>query len=319
MQKSLIVNSRLKPNENALWTKTKNELYKNKHIYIMALPVIIYYLIFHYLPMFGVVIAFKKYDIAKGVFGSEWVGFKHFADFFSSMYFPRLMKNTLLISLYDLFWNFPAPIVFALLLNEIKKQRFKRVVQTISYLPHFISLVVICGMITDFFSVNGIMTRLLQLLGGENINYLSHSRYFRTIYVGTNVWQSIGWSSIIYLAALSGIDQQLYEAAVIDGAGRFKQMLHVTLPGIMPTITILLIMRIGQVMSVGYEKIILLYNSGTLETADVISSFVYRRGLGESFQYSYTTAVGLFQSIINLILLFAANGFSNKFNGSGLF
>lgn len=299
--------------------RIRKELVLNKNLYVMSIPVILYYAVFFYLPMIGIVIAFKRFDIGKGIIASDWVGLKHFQEFFASMYFPRLMRNTLIISLYDLIWGFPAPIIFALMLNEIKKDRFKKMVQTITYLPHFISLVVICGMINDFFSANGILTELLSFFGGEKIHYLGEARYFRTIYVGTNVWQGIGWGSIIYLAALSGIDQELYEAAVIDGAGRFRQLIHITLPGLMSTIIILLILRMGQIMSVGFEKIILLYNSGTYETADVISSFVYRRGLGESFQYSYTTAVGLFQSVVNIILLFTANTLSRKFSETSLF
>jgi len=295
------------------------ELTRNACIYLMALPVILYYLIFCYGPMFGVLMAFKKFEVAKGIWGSDWVGFKYFIDFFNGEYFIRTLKNTFLISLYSILLNFPAPIIFALLLNEISSKSYKKAVQMITYLPHFISMVVICGIIADFFATNGVMTRFLSLFGGGNINYLGVAKFFKPIYIGTDIWQSIGWESIIYIAALVGIDQELYEAAVIDGAGRFRQFLHITLPGISATIVIMLILRVGQLLNVGYEKIILLYNPSTYETADVISSYVYRRGLGETMQYSYSTAIGLFQSVVNLIMIFAANTFSKKISDTSLF
>lgn len=295
------------------------EVTKNKSLYLMALPVIIWYLLFCYGPMFGALIAFKKYEPVKGILGSEWVGFKYFIDFFQGQYFVRTLRNTLLISLYSLIINFPAPIIFALLLNEIGNKHYKKAVQTITYLPHFISAVVFCGIIVDFFAANGIMTNFLTLFGGEKINYLGKAEYFRSIYVGTDVWKGIGWGSIIYIAALTGIDEQLYEAAALDGAGRFRRMWHVTLPGIASTIIIMLILRIGQMLNVGYEKIILLYNPRTYETADVISSYVYRRGIGESLQYSYSSAVGLMQSVVNIILVLTANSLSRKFSETSLF
>lgn len=302
-----------------LGARIKRELTKNKYIYLLALPVIAYYIIFCYWPMFGLVIAFKQYELGKGIFDSKWVGLKYFMEFFKSRNCLRLIGNTLGISLYDLIAGFPAPIIFALLLNEIRSSKFKRTVQTITYLPHFISLVVLCGMITDFFAAEGIITKILMKFGGSQINYLGAPKYFKTIYVTTNIWQGIGWGSIIYLAALSGISPELYEAATVDGAGRFRQLLAVTLPGIAPTIVIMLILRMGQLMSVGFEKIILLYNPGTYETADVISSFVYRRGIGESAQYSFSSAVGMFQSVINLVLLLGANFLSKRFSGNSLF
>lgn len=298
--------------------RIKRELAENSQLYLLAIPVIAYFLIFCYLPMFGIVIAFKNYSIAKGVFASEWIGFKNFTDFFHNIYFSRLLRNTLSISIKSIVFGFPAPIILALLLNELRCRRFKSAVQTITYLPHFISMVVICSMIINFFGSSGIMTKLLSLFGGEMKNYMADARYFQSIYVGTDIWQGIGWNSIIYLAALAGIDQQLYEAAAIDGAGRFKQMLHVTLPGITETVIVMLILRLGQLMSLGYEKVILLYNSSTYETADIISSFVYRMGLGES-RYGFSAAVGLFQSVINIVLLLSANAVSKKINHIGLF
>ena len=296
----------------------KKELLKNKYLYIMAIPVILYYLIFCYLPMGGLVIAFKQYEISKGILASRWVGLKYFKEFFSGIYFRRIFGNTLLISFYDILFGFPAPVIFALLLNEVRGQKFKKTVQTITYLPHFISLVVICGMIVDFFGRTGIISVMLSAFTGEPKNYMSDPKYFRRIYVITNIWQNIGWDSIIYIAAIAGIDQEMYEAAVIDGAGRFRQIVSITIPGMASTIIIMLIMRIGQMVNVGYEKIILLYNSGTYETADVISSYVYRMGLANS-RYSYSTAVSMFQSVINFILLLGANTLSRKFSETSLF
>jgi putative aldouronate transport system permease protein len=295
----------------------KTDIIRNKYIYIMALPVIAYYIIFHYMPMYGAIIAFKEFNPALGIIRSPWVGFKHFKSFFEGVYFWRLIRNTLLISIYSLVWGFPAPIILALLLNEVKNNYFKRTVQTISYLPHFISLVVVCGIIKDFTSTDGVINDIIELLGGERTNFLMKPEWFRPIYVGSGIWQEVGWGSIIYLAAITNIDPELYEAATIDGASRWKQTWHITLPGIVPTIVILLILRLGGLMSVGFEKIILLYNSATMETADVISSYVYRRGLLD-FDYSFSAAVGLFNSVINLILITSANKFSRKISETSL-
>ena len=302
-------------NKKRTWAQ---ELMKNKYLYLLAIPVVAYYIIFCYFPMFGIVIAFKNYEIGKGILASDWVGLAHFKAFFSGVYFKRTLVNTLKISFYEVLFGFPAPIIFAFLMNELRNKYFKKTVQTITYLPHFISMVVVCGMIVDFFSTEGIVTKIITFFGGEKINYVGDPRYFRAVYVATGIWQGIGWNSIIYLAAFTGIDQELYEAAAIDGAGRFRRMLHISLPGIAPTITIMLIMRIGTVMSVGYEKIILLYGPTTYETADVISSYAYRMGIG-SARYSFSTAVGLFQSVVNFILLLFANWFSNRLTDSGLF
>jgi len=289
----------------------------NKYIYIMLIPVILYYVVFHYAPMYGAIIAFKNFSPSKGILRSEWVGLANFIDFFGSFYFIRILKNTLLISFYQLLFGFPAPIIMALLLNEIKNRRFKSLIQTATYLPHFISIVVICGIIIDFTSSRGVITNIAAFFGGESTNLLMRPELFRTIYVSSDIWQSVGWGSIIYLAALSGIDEQMYEAAKIDGANRWRQVISITIPGIMPTIIILLILRMGQIMNVGFEKIILLYNSVTYETSDVISSFVYRKGLLE-FNYSYSAAVGLFNSVINFILLLTANWLSRKVNETSL-
>lgn len=283
----------------------------------MMIPVLAYYFIFHYTPMYGAVIAFKDYSPMKGILGSDWVGMKHFVDFFDSYYFWRILKNTLLISLYSLVFEFPMPILLALLINEVRHRRFKRVVQTITYMPYFISLVVICGIITDFTNADGLINRMFMWLGYDGQAMLQRPDLFRPIYILSEIWQRIGWESIIYIAALSSIDQEQYEAARMDGANRLKQMFYITLPGILPTITIMLILRMGNLLNVGFEKIILLYNPVTYETADVISSFVYRKGLLE-FGWSYSSAVGLFNSVINLILLITANYISRRVSNNSL-
>lgn len=285
----------------------------NPSAYILVGIVMAYYIVFHYLPMYGVIIAFKDFSPGLGIMGSDWVGLQHFKQFFSSDYAWRVIRNTLQISFYTLIWGFPAPIILALLINEVKHVGFKKLVQTFSYLPHFISTVVICGMLVDFCSRDG----LFSIVFGIHDNLLALPQYFKTIFVASGVWQTMGWNTIIYLAALTGIDMSLYEAAKIDGAGRLRQTLSVTIPGIMPTIVTLFILQIGQAMNVGFEKVILLYNPLTYETADVISSFVYRKGLIE-FNYGYSTAVGLFNSVINFSLVVIANKISRKLNETSL-
>lgn len=289
----------------------------NKYLYIMMIPVLAYYIIFHYAPMYGALIAFKEYSPMKGILGSPWIGFKHFQDFFGSYYFWRILKNTVVISLYSLLFEFPAPIILALLINEVRSKMFKRVAQTITYMPYFISMIVICGIITDFTNADGVINKIVMLFGYDGQAMLQKPELFRPIYILSEIWQRIGWESIIYIAALMGIDQEQYEAARMDGASRWKQIVHITLPGIMPTIAIMFILRMGNLLNVGFEKIILLYNPVTYETADVISSFVYRKGLLE-FGWSYSSAVGLFNSVINLILLVSANYISRKVNESSL-
>lgn len=296
---------------------TVKDFKQNKYIYMMALPVLVYYAVFHYAPMYGVIIAFKKFSPAAGIMGSPWVGLQYFREFIESIYFWRLLNNTLMINVYELIFGFPAPIIFALLINEVKNRLFKKTVQTITYLPHFISVVVICGIIVDFVSSNGIINDLIVFFGGERSNLLSRPELFKTIFVSSGIWAGVGWGTIIYLAAMSGINPEIYEAAKIDGAGRFKQVWHVTLPGIAPTIVILLILRIGHMMDVGWQKVILLYNPLIYETADVISSYVYRRGI-EQASYSFSSAVGLFNSIINFILLIMANKISRQLKSTSL-
>lgn len=295
----------------------KKDLSKHRYIYIMLVPVLVWYFIFCYMPMYGAQIAFKDFNPGLGIPGSPWAGFRHFKLFFGGVYFWRTLRNTMLISLYSLAFGFPAPIILALLLNELRGRYFKRIVQTVSYLPHFISLVVVCSIIREFTASEGVINTIIELFGGPRRSLLLDAGLFRTIYVSSGIWQSIGWDSIIYLAALTSIDPSYYDAAVVDGAGRFKRMLHVTLPGIAPTIIILLILRVGQIMNVGFEKIILLYNENIYETADVISSYVYRKGLLEQ-SYSYSSAVGLFNSVINFSLVIAANKISRKINETSL-
>ena len=287
-------------------------------LYLMILPVIAYYIIFHYLPMGGLIIAFKDYRVARGIFGSKWVGLKHFIGFFESEYAWRTIRNTLSISCLGIVFSFPAPIILAILLNEVKHEHFKKAVQTITYMPHFISLVIICAMVHDFCATRGLFNTILNALGFDSIDFLIQPGWFYPIYISSGIWQNIGWDSIIYLSALSAIDQELYEAAAVDGAGRLRRIWSITLPGIMPTITILLILRVGSIMSVGFEKIILLYNPSVYETADVISTYVYRRGLVDG-KYSFASAVGMMNSIINFILLLSADRLSKHFGQSGLF
>lgn len=295
----------------------RKDFAKFKYVYLMAIPVLAYYIIFEYVPMYGVIIAFKSFSIKLGILQSPWVGFKYFIEFFDSYYFGRLIKNTLLINIYDVIFSFPAPIILALMLNEVKGKLFKKTVQTITYMPHFISMVVICGMIIDFTATDGIINTIMSYFGAEPSNLLANKDMFRTIYVGSGIWQGVGWGSIIYLASLANIDPSLYEASTIDGAGRWRQIWHITLPGIAPTIITLFILRLGRMMNVGFEKVMLLYNPMTYETADVISTFVYRKGL-LSFDYSYSTAVGLFNSIINFTLLIVANKISRKLSETSL-
>lgn len=293
------------------------DLKRHWTVYLMALPVVAYYVIFHYGPMYGLQIAFKDFQLSKGIWGSPWVGFGQFESFFNGIYFWRLIRNTILINAYDLLFGFPAAIVLALLLNEIRNGKFKRFVQTVSYLPHFISIVVVAGMMTDFLSRTGLVNQILGFFGMEPIPFLMDAGWFRFLFVSSGIWQGVGWGSIIYLAAIATIDPTLYEAARIDGAGRWKQTLHVTVPGIMPTIAILLILQMGNMMSVGSEKVLLLYNPLTYSTADVISTYVYRKGILEA-SYSFTAAVGLFNSFVSFILIVAANGISKRLSENKL-
>lgn len=283
---------------------------------MMLIP-IVYYVLFHYMPLYGVLISFKDYKVAKGVWGSPWVGFKWFEKFLTDEYFWKLVRNTLLLNIYGLLWGFPIPIVLALMLNEVTHSGFKRVIQSVSYLPHFISTVVVCGMVMNFLSLDGIINRFVTFLGFEKIQFMLLPEWFRTVFTASGIWQSCGWTSIIYLSALTAVDQEVLEAAMIDGANRFQKIRYVTLPSIAPTISIMLIMQLGRLMSLGYEKIILLYNGSTYETADVISSYVYRRGILNN-DFSYSTAVGLFQSVVGVLLLVCSNTITKRLSENSL-
>lgn len=283
----------------------------------MALPVLAFYLIFCYKPMYGAIIAFKQYTPGLGIWKSPWVGLDNFRYFFSNPDFIRILSNTLRISLSLIIFGFPAPIILTLLFNEIGNKQFKRVAQSVSYIPHFISLVVICGLIKTFVADGSIIQQIVHAFDGRDGSLLNRAEMFLPIYVISNIWQNIGWDSIIYLAAISSIDPQLYEAAQVDGAGKWKRVLHVTLPGLAPTIIIMLILQLGNILSVGYEKIILLYNPLIYDTSDVILSYVYRMGF-ESMDWSYSTAVGLFNSVVNFVIIILANTISRKVSDTSL-
>lgn len=291
---------------------------KNKYKYLIVLPVIMYFIIFHYKPMYGIVIAFQRFRASAGIAGSPFIGLDNFSRFFQDIYFWRVLRNTFAISFLSILFGFPMPILLALLLNEVRVRWFKRTVQTISYMPHFIAMVVVCGLINAFCQTNGVLNDIIVFFGGERINLLADKNLFYPIYIISDIWQSIGWDSIIYLAALSAIDQEQYEAARIDGAGRLQQMAYITFPGILPTISMLLVLRLGGILGVGFEKILLLYQPLTYEVADVISTYVYRKGLLEA-DFSYSAAVGLFNSVVNVFFLLTANKISKKLGQSGLF
>ena len=295
------------------WKKIK----KSKYLYLMMLIPIVYYVLFHYMPLYGVLISFKDYKVAKGVWGSPWVGFKWFVKFLTDEYFWKLVRNTLLLNIYGLLWGFPIPIALALMLNEVSSSGFKRIIQSVSYLPHFISTVVVCGMVMNFLSLDGIINRFVAFLGFDKIQFMLMPEWFRTVFTASGIWQTCGWTSIIYLSALTAVDQEVLEAAMIDGTNRFQKIRYVTLPSIAPTISIMLIMQLGKLMSLGYEKIILLYNGSTYETADVISSYVYRRGILNN-DFSYSTAVGLFQSVVGVLLLICSNTITKKLSENSL-
>ena len=291
--------------------RLKRDFKQNYQAYLMVIPSIVLIFIFCYIPMYGILIAFQNYRPQAGVFGSEWVGLANFVDFFQSPHALKIIRNTLFISVYTLAVTFPCPILLALLLNEVRCRAFKRTVQTISYMPYFVSTVVICGMLKSFLAYDGVFNEIVKLFGGTPASYLSSAALFPSVIVFSDLWQSVGWNSIIYIAALTNIDPNLYEAARMDGCGRLRQMWHITLPGIVPTMTVLMILSIGGLLSANSDKILLLYTPLTYETGDVIGTFIYRRGL-KGGDYSYSEAVGLFQTAINFLLLVFANWFSNK-------
>lgn len=304
--------ARLQPKEAV------SRIRRYKYLYLLFLPVMLWYILFRYVPMYGIVIAFKNYNVFTGIRESPWVGLLYFKQFFESVFFWRLIKNTLLISFYGLCFCFPAPIILALLFNELPNGLFKKTAQTISYLPHFISTVIIVSMFVEFLSpTRGLVNNIIALFGGERIYFLGNPKYFRTLYTVMNIWRGVGWGTIIYLAALTGINMELYEAAIIDGCGRLRQVFHITLPCIANTIIIMLIFRVGELLSVGAESIILMYNPAIYETADVISTYVYRRGLVES-QYSFGAAVGLFNAAVGLALIGITNALAKRYSETSL-
>lgn len=292
-------------------------LRRDKFLYLIFASGFLLIVIFKYLPLAWLTMAFQDFKVLKGMGGSSWVGFKHFIQFFNSPDFLMLFRNTLSINLLSLCISFPTPIILALLLNEIRSRRFKLPVQTISYLPHFLSTVIVVALVEDFLATRGPLNAFRGLMGMHSIFYLAEPRYFRLIYVVSGIWQGVGWGSIIYLAALSGIDVQLYEAAIADGAGKWRQLIHITLPGIASTITIMLILRVGDLINLGFEKAYLLANSSTLSVAQIISTYVYQKGIQQG-NYSYAAAVGLFNSLISFLLVYSANAISRRLGENSL-
>lgn len=290
---------------------------KYKYLYIMLFPVLLYYLIFHYVPMYGVIMAFMKYSPAVPFFQNEWRGLYYFREFFKGIYAFRLIRNTFMLNLYNLIFGFPAPILLAVMLNEVRNRYFKKFVQTVSYIPHFISTVVAVGIVLSFVSYDGMINEVIAFFGGEKIQFMTDEKLFYPIYVASSIWQNLGWNSIVYLSAITAIDPMLYEAAYMDGATRWQQIRMITIPGILPTIIIMLILQIGNMMSVGFEKVFLMQNPSIYETADVISTYVYRKGLIE-LNYSYSAAIGLFNSVVNFVLLVFANSISRKLSENSL-
>mgnify|MGYP001073219579 CR=1 FL=1 len=287
--------------------------WRQRSLWAMSIPGIVLCVTFSYLPMWGILISFKKYSLYSGFFASRWVGLRYFQQFFNDVFAVRVIINTFLLSFYNLLFSFPMPIFLALLLNEMRLPKFKKITQTITYLPHFISTVIIVGMLKTFFSASGIINRIFD----TNINFFMQPEWFRPLYIGSGIWQGIGWGSIIYLAAIAGIDPTLYEAATIDGASRIHKMRFITLPSIANTIVVLLILNVGRMMSVGFEKVYLMYNETIYSTADVLSTYVYRMGL-QGGNFGYGTAVGLFNSIVNLVLLFITNAVARKLSDYSL-
>ena len=296
------------------WVRFRRALIRDRWLYLIMILPCLYYLLFHYYPMYGVTLAFKQYKPKLGIIGSPWAsqhGMKYVLQVVGDPYFWTVFKNTIVLNVVNLAITFPAPIILALLLNEVASNRYKRVVQTVTYLPHFLSTVVVVGMMNTMFSSSGIVNELLGKIVLGPFAFLNDAQYFRPMYIGSNIWQNIGWDSIIFLAALSGLDQALYEAARIDGAGRWKQTIHITIPGILPTIVIMLILAMGKIMNVSYQKILLMMTGSNQSVSDVISTYVYRRGITKA-DFSYATAVGLFQSLVSLVFVTTTNWISRR-------
>ena len=300
-----------------LGLKLKKDWSKYKSLYLLFVPILIYYIVFQYGSMFGLIIAFENYKPRLGFFKSPFVGLTHFKNFINDYYFKRTLMNTIRISVTNLIFSFPCPKILAIFISELRSRTYSKAVQTITYIPHFVSIVVVTSIVMDLTARNGAITQFLAKFGFEPVTMLNEPKYFLPIYIISGIWQNIGWNSIVYLAALLSIDAQLYEAARIDGAGKLRQLWSITLPSLLPTIIIMLILQVGKMFNVGYEKIILMYNPMTYEVADVINSYVYREGL-LNLNYSYAAAVGMFNSIVSFILVWTTNKISNKLTGSGL-
>lgn len=317
MEKKILINNNSLKDSNS-FKKLRKNFKENYDLYLFIVPAVLYFLIFHYGAMVGVVLAFKKYIAVEGIWGSPWVGFEYFEKFFTSYQFIQLLKNTLGLSIYRLIAGFPMPIILALMMNNIINKRYKKLVQTITYAPHFISVVVLVGILNVFLSPStGLVNNIIEIFGGEPKFFMGESSWFKTLFVFSDVWQNVGWGSIIYLAALSGVDPTLHEAAIVDGATKLQRVFHIDLPSLKPTIIILLILNIGQIMNIGFEKVLLMQNHLNIETSQVISTYVYQVGL-VNYQYSYATAIGLFNNVINCLLLISVNYISRRYSENSL-
>lgn len=306
---------------NDIQTKKKKKWYKkvaqNYELYLLLTPALIYFIIFHYVPMYGILIAFKDYMPGLGILGSPWVGFEHFIRFFDSYQFWTLIRNTVSLSLLQLIFGFPLPIIIALMLNQLMHERYKKFVQTVIYAPHFISVVVLIGMVFVFFSSDGLVNNIITIIGGEPVSFLASPEWFQPLYIGSGLWQETGWACIIYLAALAGVNPEIHEAAIVDGANKWQRILHVDIPAIVPTAVILLILSIGNIMNLGFEKAYLLQTPLNSDASEIIPTYVYKMGLQQA-QYSFAAAIGLFNAVINLILLWAVNRAAKKVGSSGI-
>ena len=308
------------PKKQSLKRRFLRAFQRDKWLYLIMLLPFVYYVLFCYYPMYGVTLAFKQYKPKLGIIGSPWAsnnGMKYVLQVVRDPYFWTVFRNTIILNIENLIITFPAPIILALMLNEVAHARYKRIVQTVTYLPHFLSTVVVVGMMNSMFNSSGIVNQIIASMGMEKINFLNDAQYFRPMYIGSNIWQSVGWDTIIFLSALSGLDMQLYEAAKIDGAGRWKQTLHVTIPGILPTIIIMLILAMGRIMNVSYQKILLMMTGTNQSVSDVISTYVYRRGITKA-DFSYATAVNLFQSLVSLLFVSVTNWIARRTSETSL-
>lgn len=314
MRARLMKEKKFKLKSNSLWENMKTEY----QLYLFIFPAIIFFIIFHYIPLYGIQIAFKKYVEVKGILGSAWVGLANFERFFSSYQFGRLIRNTLGLSFYSLIAEFPIPIILALLLNQVKNKKYKKLVQTVTYAPHFISIVVMIGMVQLFLSpTSGIVNQVIKMFGGEVIPFLAEPQYFRHIYVISGIWQHAGWGAILYLATLASVGPELYEAAKVDGASKWSIIRHIDIPSIMPTAIIMLILNVGRLMNIGMQKALLLQNPINVSQSEIIPTYVYKVGIIKA-QFSYSAAIGLFNSVVNIILLFTVNKIAKKVSETSL-